>query len=79
MFLVAKFCLISDVIYPRVTWFCCVRVVTMQAQKEMPSDMQCKDKFLLQSVVASAGATTKDITPEMVVRFGLLCWFLRFS
>lgn len=40
--------------------------VTMQAQKEAPPDMQCKDKFLLQSVVASPGATTKDITPEMV-------------
>lgn len=38
----------------------------MQAQKEAPSDMQCKDKFLLQSVVASPGTTTKDITPDMV-------------
>ncbi|XP_038708598.1 vesicle-associated protein 1-2-like [Tripterygium wilfordii] len=37
----------------------------MQAQKEAPSDMQCKDKFLLQSEVASPGATVKDITPEM--------------
>ncbi|KAE8696838.1 Vesicle-associated protein 1-4 [Hibiscus syriacus] len=36
--------------------------VTMQAQKEAPPDMQCKDKFLLQSVVASPGA---DFTPEM--------------
>jgi len=41
-------------------------VVTMQGQKEAPPDMQCKDKFLLQSVVASPGATAKDITPEMV-------------
>ncbi|KAE8702016.1 Vesicle-associated protein 1-4 [Hibiscus syriacus] len=39
--------------------------VTMQAQKEAPPDMQCKDKFLLQSVVASPGATIKDVTPEM--------------
>ncbi|CAN4099487.1 unnamed protein product [Withania somnifera] len=39
--------------------------VTMQAQKEAPPDMQCKDKFLLQSVVARPGATAKDITPEM--------------
>ncbi|PHT35938.1 Vesicle-associated protein 1-4 [Capsicum baccatum] len=39
--------------------------VTMQAQKEAPPDMQCKDKFLLQSVVTSPGATVKDITPEM--------------
>lgn len=41
--------------------------VTMQAQKEVPPDMQCRDKFLLQSVVASPGAAAKDITPEMVL------------
>ena len=42
-------------------------VVTMQAQKEAPSDMQCKDKFLLQGVTASPGITAKDVTPEMVL------------
>ena len=42
-------------------------IVTMQAQKEAPPDMQCKDKFLLQSVAVSPGATPKDITSEMVV------------
>ncbi|KAM5554791.1 vesicle-associated protein 1-2-like [Rosa sericea] len=52
----------TGVVLPRST---CDVIVTMQAQKEKPSDMQCKDKFLLQSVVASPGATTKDITPEM--------------
>ena len=41
--------------------------VTMQAQKEAPPDMQCKDKFLLQSVKTNDGATPKDITPEAVV------------
>lgn len=41
-------------------------LVTMQAQKEAPLDMQCKDKFLLQSVKANNGATMKEITPEMV-------------
>jgi hypothetical protein len=45
---------------------CLFMSVTMQAQKEMPPDMQCKDKFLLQSVLTSPGATPKDITPEMV-------------
>ncbi|XP_043697354.1 vesicle-associated protein 1-2-like isoform X1 [Telopea speciosissima] len=40
-------------------------IVTMQAQREAPPDMQCKDKFLLQCVVAGPGATVKDITPEM--------------
>ncbi|KAK1418764.1 hypothetical protein QVD17_27910 [Tagetes erecta] len=43
----------------------CDITVTMQAQKEAPPDMQCKDKFLLQSAVASPGATVKDITPEL--------------
>ncbi|KAF2303493.1 hypothetical protein GH714_018803 [Hevea brasiliensis] len=39
--------------------------VTMQAPKEAPHDMQCKDKFLLQSVAAPDGTTMKDITPDM--------------
>ncbi|XP_019464899.1 PREDICTED: vesicle-associated protein 1-2-like isoform X1 [Lupinus angustifolius] len=52
----------TGVVLPRST---CDVIVTMQAQKEAPPDMQCKDKFLLQSVVASPGVTTKDVTPEM--------------
>ncbi|KAK7349684.1 hypothetical protein VNO77_07249 [Canavalia gladiata] len=52
----------TGVVLPRAT---CDIIVTMQAQKEAPADMQCKDKFLLQSVVANPGATVKDITPEM--------------
>ncbi|KAJ0480704.1 hypothetical protein HanIR_Chr13g0634691 [Helianthus annuus] len=36
----------------------------MQAQKEAPPDMQCRDKFLLQNIIAKAGATPKDITPD---------------
>ncbi|GAU13016.1 hypothetical protein TSUD_173160 [Trifolium subterraneum] len=55
----------SGVVLPRST---CDVIVTMQAQKEAPSDMHCKDKFLLQSVIASNGTTTKDITPEMFSR-----------
>ncbi|XP_021898542.1 vesicle-associated protein 1-3 [Carica papaya] len=43
----------------------CNVTVTMQAQKEAPPDMQCKDKFLLQSVVAPDGTATKDITADM--------------
>lgn len=38
-------------------------VVTMQAQKEMPADMQCKDKFLVQSVLVAGGAS-KDSTQD---------------
>ncbi|KAL3603991.1 hypothetical protein D5086_004850 [Populus alba] len=52
----------TGVVLPRST---CDVIVTMQAQKEMPPDMQCKDKFLLLSVITSPGATLKDITPEM--------------
>ncbi|KAJ0779333.1 putative major sperm protein (MSP) [Helianthus annuus] len=43
----------------------CNVTVTMQAQKEAPPDMQCKDKFLLQAVAAPDGATIKDITADM--------------
>ncbi|KAI3495050.1 hypothetical protein L1887_37174 [Cichorium endivia] len=43
----------------------CNVTVTMQAQKEAPPDMQCKDKFLLQAVIAPIGATNKDITANM--------------
>ncbi|CAN6476756.1 unnamed protein product [Victoria cruziana] len=52
----------TGIVLPRST---CDVVVTMQAQREAPPDMQCKDKFLLQSVVSTPGATQKDITPEM--------------
>lgn len=43
----------------------CNVVVTMQAQKEAPPDIQCKDKFLLQSVIANPDTTAKEITSEM--------------
>ncbi|XP_051130043.1 vesicle-associated protein 1-1-like [Andrographis paniculata] len=52
----------TGVVVPHST---CDVIVTMQAQKEVPPDMQCRDKFLLQSVTVSAGVTAKDITPEM--------------
>ncbi|KAL2490018.1 Vesicle-associated protein 1-1 [Forsythia ovata] len=55
----------TGIVLPRST---CDIIVTMQAQKEAPSDLQCKDKFLLQSVVASPGATPKDITPDMFTK-----------
>ncbi|KAF8020443.1 hypothetical protein BT93_G0991 [Corymbia citriodora subsp. variegata] len=55
----------SGVVLPRAT---CGFTVTMQAPKEAPHDMQCRDKFLIQSIVAPYGATMKEITPEMVTR-----------
>ncbi|PIN09666.1 VAMP-associated protein involved in inositol metabolism [Handroanthus impetiginosus] len=52
----------TGVVVPHTT---CDVIVTMQAQKETPPDMQCRDKFLLQSVVISPGISAKDITAEM--------------
>ncbi|KAJ6427085.1 hypothetical protein OIU84_022644 [Salix udensis] len=52
----------AGIVLPRST---CDVIVTMQAQKEAPLDMQCKDKFLLQSVIANDGVTAKDINAEM--------------
>ncbi|KAL9350489.1 hypothetical protein Peur_057744 [Populus x canadensis] len=52
----------AGIVLPRST---CDVIVTMQAQKEAPTDMQCKDKFLLQSVKTNDGVTAKDINAEM--------------
>ena len=41
--------------------------VTMQAQTEAPPDMQCKDKFLVQSAIVSQDITPKDISGDMVI------------
>ncbi|CAA3028663.1 vesicle-associated 1-3 [Olea europaea subsp. europaea] len=46
----------------------CNVTVIMQAHKEALADMQCKDKFLIQSVVAPSGTANKDITAEMFNR-----------
>ncbi|KAL1219234.1 Vesicle-associated protein 1-4 [Cardamine amara subsp. amara] len=50
----------SGVVLPRST---CEVIVTMQAQKEAPSDMQSNEKFMIQSVIASPGV--KEVTPVM--------------
>ncbi|KAK4801376.1 hypothetical protein SAY86_021863 [Trapa natans] len=39
--------------------------VIMQAQRSVPPDTSCKDKFLVQSTVVPAGTVDEDITPEM--------------
>ena len=48
----------------------------MQAPKDALADMQCKDKFLIQSVVAPNGATVKDITAEMVGSYSMRIRFV---
>uniref|UniRef100_A0A0D6QXB9 MSP domain-containing protein n=1 Tax=Araucaria cunninghamii TaxID=56994 RepID=A0A0D6QXB9_ARACU len=52
----------TGIIEPKAT---CDVTVTMQAQKEAPPDMQCKDKFLVQCVIAPSGTIIQDVTPEM--------------
>ncbi|KAH6817797.1 Plant VAMP membrane family protein [Perilla frutescens var. frutescens] len=46
----------------------CNVTVNMQAQKEASPDMQCRDKFLVQSVIVPNGTTIKDINQEMFNR-----------
>ena len=38
----------------------------MQAQRSVPSEWQCKDKFLIQSTVVPFGTTDENITPGTV-------------
>ncbi|PVH31630.1 hypothetical protein PAHAL_9G195300 [Panicum hallii] len=57
----------NGVVPPR---FSCTVVVTMQAQKVVPPDLQCKDKFLVQSVIVGDGLASKDITSQMFVKEG---------
>ncbi|KAK7262165.1 hypothetical protein RJT34_29726 [Clitoria ternatea] len=42
----------------------CIIRVTLQAQQEYPPDMQCKDKFLLQSAVVSPNTDVDDLPPD---------------
>ncbi|XP_055831629.1 vesicle-associated protein 1-2-like isoform X1 [Solanum dulcamara] len=44
--------------------------VMMQPQMELPPDMQCRDKFLVQSVITDPGSTPKDINPDMFNKSG---------
>ncbi|KAL1213572.1 Vesicle-associated protein 1-3 [Cardamine amara subsp. amara] len=44
--------------------------VTMQAMREAPQDMQCKDKFLVLSVIVSDGTTSKEVVAELFNKEG---------
>uniref|UniRef100_A0A1D1Y4C8 Vesicle-associated protein 1-1 n=1 Tax=Anthurium amnicola TaxID=1678845 RepID=A0A1D1Y4C8_9ARAE len=52
----------TGIVLPRTT---CDFTVTMQAQKAAPSDLQCKDKFLVQSTVVPFGTTEEDLNPNL--------------
>ncbi|KAG0534944.1 hypothetical protein BDA96_04G323300 [Sorghum bicolor] len=43
-------------------------VVTMQAQREVPPDMQCKDKFLVQSAIVAKEIMPKEVTGDMFTK-----------
>nr|CAD1844958.1 unnamed protein product [Ananas comosus var. bracteatus] len=45
-------------------WDTCTITVTLQAQKEYPNDMQCKDKFLIQSTKVPPSADIDEIPPD---------------
>lgn len=51
----------TGVIHP---WDSCVIRVTLQAQREYPPDMQCRDKFLLQSTVVSVNSEVDDLPQD---------------
>ncbi|KAJ6427087.1 hypothetical protein OIU84_022646 [Salix udensis] len=45
-------------------WDSFVIRVTLQAQREYPPDMQCKDKFLLQSTIVPPHANVDELPPD---------------
>ena len=52
----------TGIVLPRST---CDVIVTMRAQKEAPSNLHYKDKFLIQSAVLIVGTSQTDITVDM--------------
>ncbi|KAL4355188.1 hypothetical protein GQ457_06G017550 [Hibiscus cannabinus] len=62
-----KYCVRPNVgiVMPKST---CDFTVTMQAQREAPPDMICRDKFLIQSTVVPAGTTDENITSATFVK-----------
>ncbi|GAV67602.1 Motile_Sperm domain-containing protein [Cephalotus follicularis] len=45
-------------------WDSCMIRVTLQAQREYPPDMQCKDKFLLQSTIVAPHTDVDELPPD---------------
>ncbi|XP_068660593.1 vesicle-associated protein 1-2-like isoform X3 [Aristolochia californica] len=62
-----KYCVRPNIgiVLPNAT---CDFTVTMQAQRVVPSDMQCKDKFLIQSTVVPFGSSEEDITATIFAK-----------
>ncbi|XP_021813522.1 vesicle-associated protein 2-1 isoform X1 [Prunus avium] len=51
-------------------WDSCVIRVTLQAQREYPPDMQCKDKFLLQSTTVPPNTDVDDLPQDTFTKEG---------
>nr|CAB3447402.1 unnamed protein product [Digitaria exilis]CAB3450543.1 unnamed protein product [Digitaria exilis] len=49
-------------------WDSCTITITLQAQKEYPPDMQCKDKFLIQSTKVAASTDMDEIPPDTMLK-----------
>lgn len=49
-------------------WDSCVIRVTLQAQREYPPDMQCKDKFLLQSTIVPPQTDLDELPPDTFLK-----------
>ncbi|KAK9735365.1 hypothetical protein RND81_04G201600 [Saponaria officinalis] len=62
-----KYCVRPNVgvVQPKAT---CEFVVIMQAPKEVPADLTCKDKFLIQNTIVPDGTLEENITSEMFSR-----------
>ncbi|XP_039022534.1 vesicle-associated protein 2-2-like [Hibiscus syriacus] len=62
-----KYCVRPNVgiVMPKST---CDFSVIMQAQREAPPDMICRDKFLIQSTIVPAGTTDENITSATFVK-----------
>lgn len=53
-------------------------IVTLQAQREYPPDMQCKDKFLLQSTIVPPHTDVDELPQDTVRNPSLKLFLLRF-
>lgn len=51
----------TGIIHP---WDSCIIRVTLQAQQEYPPDMQCKDKFLIQSTAVDSNTDVDELPPD---------------
>ncbi|KAK3225001.1 hypothetical protein Dsin_004863 [Dipteronia sinensis] len=49
-------------------WDSCVIRVTLQAQREAPPDMQCKDKFLLQSTAVPPNTDVDELPADTFIK-----------